>query len=104
MRLTELLHNDRRDWRSIEIKGLAADSRLVKPGFLFAALHGTVLDGSAFLDDALANGATAVLCEPIASIRADLSCDRCVLEPRNPGLVAPAANCHGFDCRLVFLR
>ncbi len=44
-----------------EITGIACDSRRVEPGFLFAALPGTVADGRAFIDDAVARGATAVL-------------------------------------------
>jgi UDP-N-acetylmuramoyl-L-alanyl-D-glutamate--2,6-diaminopimelate ligase len=43
------------------ITGLAADSRAVKPGFLFAALAGSRTDGSRFVADALARGAVAVL-------------------------------------------
>jgi UDP-N-acetylmuramoyl-L-alanyl-D-glutamate--2,6-diaminopimelate ligase len=43
------------------ITGVTADSRNVKPGFLFAALPGALADGRAFLPQALANGAAAVL-------------------------------------------
>ncbi|MCU0895552.1 MAG: UDP-N-acetylmuramoyl-L-alanyl-D-glutamate--2,6-diaminopimelate ligase [Rhodospirillales bacterium] len=45
----------------VEIAGLASDSRAVKPGFLFAALPGTRADGRAFIRDAIAKGATAIL-------------------------------------------
>jgi UDP-N-acetylmuramoyl-L-alanyl-D-glutamate--2,6-diaminopimelate ligase len=41
--------------------GLAADSREVRPGFLFAAVPGTKADGGAFVPDAVARGAAAVL-------------------------------------------
>ncbi|MEQ1866778.1 MAG: UDP-N-acetylmuramoyl-L-alanyl-D-glutamate--2,6-diaminopimelate ligase [Micropepsaceae bacterium] len=44
-----------------EITGVTADSRAVKPGFLFAALPGTKADGGAFVQDAIAKGAGAVL-------------------------------------------
>jgi UDP-N-acetylmuramoyl-L-alanyl-D-glutamate--2,6-diaminopimelate ligase len=44
-----------------EIRGLTADSRDVKPGFLFAALPGTRADGRRFVNDAVARGAVAVL-------------------------------------------
>ena len=47
-----------------EFRGLAADSREVKPGFLFAALHGTKTDGARFIEDAIKRGATAILGEP----------------------------------------
>ncbi|MEC9367223.1 MAG: UDP-N-acetylmuramoyl-L-alanyl-D-glutamate--2,6-diaminopimelate ligase, partial [Pseudomonadota bacterium] len=45
----------------IEIRGLTADSREVRAGFLFAALPGTKLDGMAFAADALRQGAAAIL-------------------------------------------
>jgi UDP-N-acetylmuramoyl-L-alanyl-D-glutamate--2,6-diaminopimelate ligase len=44
-----------------DIRGLTADSRHVRPGYLFAALPGTRLDGRQFVDDAVARGAVAVL-------------------------------------------
>jgi UDP-N-acetylmuramoyl-L-alanyl-D-glutamate--2,6-diaminopimelate ligase len=46
---------------SPEISGLTADSREVRPGYLFAALPGVKLDGRRFIDDAVARGAVAVL-------------------------------------------
>lgn len=46
---------------SVEISGLTADSRAVEPGFLFAALAGTKADGSAYVADAVARGAAAIL-------------------------------------------
>jgi UDP-N-acetylmuramoyl-L-alanyl-D-glutamate--2,6-diaminopimelate ligase len=48
----------------IEFKGLASDSREVKPGYLFAALSGTRADGAQFIGDAVARGAVAVLGRP----------------------------------------
>lgn len=47
-----------------EFRGLAADSREVKPGFLFAALAGSKTDGAKFIADAVARGAVAVLGAP----------------------------------------
>ncbi|MQX36734.1 UDP-N-acetylmuramoyl-L-alanyl-D-glutamate--2,6-diaminopimelate ligase [Roseospira navarrensis] len=44
-----------------DISGLTADSRAVAPGSLFAALPGRRADGRAFIPEALANGAVAVL-------------------------------------------
>ncbi len=43
------------------IRGLTADSRAVAPGFLFAALPGSRTDGRAFIAEAVARGAAAVL-------------------------------------------
>ncbi len=45
----------------LDITGLTADSRRVAPGYLFAALPGARTDGRAFIPDALARGAVAVL-------------------------------------------
>jgi len=44
-----------------DIIGLTADSRRVAPGYLFAALPGSQSDGRAFIPEALAKGAVAVL-------------------------------------------
>ncbi len=48
----------------IEIAGLTADSRCVRPGYLFAAIPGTRLDGRRFIADALRAGAAAILAPP----------------------------------------
>ena len=45
----------------LTIAGLTCDSRKVRPGFLFAALPGTTADGRAFIAQALASGADAIL-------------------------------------------
>jgi UDP-N-acetylmuramoyl-tripeptide--D-alanyl-D-alanine ligase len=42
--------------------GAAVDSRLVRPGELFVALRGTQTDGHRFIPQAIAAGASAVLC------------------------------------------
>ncbi|MCW8952797.1 MAG: UDP-N-acetylmuramoyl-L-alanyl-D-glutamate--2,6-diaminopimelate ligase [Rhodospirillales bacterium] len=46
---------------TVNISGLTADSRLVEAGYLFAALPGSRVDGRAFIDDARARGAAAIL-------------------------------------------
>jgi len=48
----------------IEITGMTADSRLVEPGYLFAALEGTQDNGADYARDAVARGAVAVLAAP----------------------------------------
>ncbi|RFB04351.1 UDP-N-acetylmuramoyl-L-alanyl-D-glutamate--2,6-diaminopimelate ligase [Parvularcula marina] len=48
----------------VKITGITADSRAVKPGYLFAALPGTQVDGRRFIPDAVAAGAVAVLAVP----------------------------------------
>jgi UDP-N-acetylmuramoyl-L-alanyl-D-glutamate--2,6-diaminopimelate ligase len=51
-------------WRNagrLEISGITADSRRVAPGYLFAALPGSRVDGRSFIADAVSRGAVAVL-------------------------------------------
>jgi UDP-N-acetylmuramoyl-L-alanyl-D-glutamate--2,6-diaminopimelate ligase len=64
MILSELIGAERKlpaAWGDVPIAGLAADSRQVKPGYLFAALPGVNTDGARFIADALARGAAAIL-------------------------------------------
>ncbi len=46
---------------AIEIRGITADSRAVQPGFLFAALPGTKVDGAQYVAQAIAKGAVAIM-------------------------------------------
>jgi UDP-N-acetylmuramoyl-L-alanyl-D-glutamate--2,6-diaminopimelate ligase len=46
--------------QEIEVRGLAVDSRAVKPGDLFFALAGAKTDGARFIEAALAAGAVAI--------------------------------------------
>ncbi len=48
----------------LEITGLTADSRDVRPGYLFAALPGAQDDGARYISDAIARGAVALLVTP----------------------------------------
>ncbi len=45
----------------LQLAGVTADSRRVAPGYLFAALPGSHADGRAFIAEAVARGAAAVL-------------------------------------------
>ncbi len=45
----------------VDVQGITADSRAVRPGFVFAALPGAKADGRQFIADAVARGAIAVL-------------------------------------------
>jgi len=49
----------------IEIGAIAYDSRRVKPGTLFTALHGEKVDGHAYTEAAIAAGAVALLGESV---------------------------------------
>jgi UDP-N-acetylmuramoyl-L-alanyl-D-glutamate--2,6-diaminopimelate ligase len=59
LRLSDLLHRE----APVDpvISGVTADSRRVRPGYLFAALPGSKGDGKAFVVQALAAGAAAVI-------------------------------------------
>ncbi len=59
----------------IPCSGVAIDSRMVEPGFLFAAVPGFRRDGAEYFGDARARGAAAVLCSPGAVLLGDLPAD-----------------------------
>ena len=46
-----------------EVTGLALDSRKIKPGDIFFAYPGTATDGRKFIDNAIINGAVAIIAE-----------------------------------------
>ncbi len=54
----------------IDIRAVAFDSRQVVQGTLFVAQQGTVVDGHDFIDQAIGQGATAVVCERTDTITA----------------------------------
>jgi UDP-N-acetylmuramoyl-L-alanyl-D-glutamate--2,6-diaminopimelate ligase len=62
--LIQLYPSDTLD-RTVEITGLAYDSRKVKAGELFIAVPGTHTDGRLFLDDAAGRGACVALGEAV---------------------------------------
>ena len=48
-----------------EINDLQTDSRKVKPGGCFIAVKGTIADGHSFIDTAIENGASVIICETL---------------------------------------
>lgn len=62
------------------ITGLTADSREVRQGYLFAALHGTRYDGRDYIDQAILNGATHILAPKGTPVRHDVT----MIESDNP--------------------
>ncbi len=52
----------------VQVTGITADSRAVKPGFVFAALRGSKTDGTKFIADAIARGAVAVIAADDAAL------------------------------------
>lgn len=112
MRLSALLTPGARvegaDPRTVEIVSLAADSRRVEPGALFAALEGERRDGRAFVGEALRRGALAVLAatrlpevEGRAALILDpdprraLACMAARFFPRQPRLTAAVTGTNG---------
>lgn len=47
---------------SKKVKGITMDSSKVKAGFVFVAIEGTRVDGHQYIDKAIENGATAIVC------------------------------------------
>lgn len=54
----------------VEIKDVQVDSRKVKKGAAFIAVRGSAADGHQFIDKAIANGATVIVCEELPAERA----------------------------------
>ena len=55
----------------ISIKGIAFDSRKLKEKYLFVAVKGLTVDGHNFIDQAVAKGAVAIICEEIPKDQKD---------------------------------
>jgi UDP-N-acetylmuramoyl-L-alanyl-D-glutamate--2,6-diaminopimelate ligase len=121
MMLRELLTGEARcDGRfdSTAVTGISADSRTVKPGFLFAAVPGTKSDGLAFLPQALAQGAVAVLAQGTPSapvpdhvafvlvpdVRRALALAAAKFYPRQPATIAAVTGTSGKTSVAAFTR
>jgi UDP-N-acetylmuramoyl-L-alanyl-D-glutamate--2,6-diaminopimelate ligase len=77
-----------------EITGITADSRQVRPGFLFVALNGAQADGRRYADEAVAKGAVAILTDDPAALALDDAARRrvaIVADPNPQRLLALAA-------------
>ncbi len=57
----------------VEVKGLAYDSRKVKPGYLFVAIKGHRLDGHQFVEEAIGRGACGVVVQDSAALDHDMA-------------------------------
>ena len=55
----------------IDVKDLQADSRKVSAGSCFIAIPGNTVDGHDFIETAVNNGATAVICEKMPTVLKD---------------------------------
>ena len=119
MKLADLpLDNARFEPRfaGLELAGIAADSRKVKPGDLFVAVPGTKADGLAFVPQALANGAAAIMAErkpelpadiafiETANVRRALALAAAAFFPRQPGTIAAVTGTSGKTSVAAFTR
>jgi UDP-N-acetylmuramoyl-L-alanyl-D-glutamate--2,6-diaminopimelate ligase len=120
MELRDLLSEDARceaRFDALAIAGITADSRAVKPGFLFVAVPGTKADGLAFVAQALAAGAAAVMAErppegvpdgvafvQVGNVRRALARAAAKLFPRQPGTIAAVTGTSGKTSVAAFTR
>jgi UDP-N-acetylmuramoyl-L-alanyl-D-glutamate--2,6-diaminopimelate ligase len=99
----------------IAVTGLAVDSRVVKPGDVFFALSGSKVDGSRFVDQAVASGAVAVAGDhapasvgvPFVTLRnprRSLALAAARLYPRQPNTIAAITGTSGKTSVAAFLR
>ncbi|MDY5968547.1 MAG: UDP-N-acetylmuramoyl-L-alanyl-D-glutamate--2,6-diaminopimelate ligase [Bacteroidales bacterium] len=68
MKLSEIIKGidcQTKQFVDVEISDIAFDSRQVAKGMLFVAQRGTHVDGHQYIDNAVKNGAAAVLCETL---------------------------------------
>jgi len=108
-----------RHGENIAISGVTADSRRVKEGFLFVAVPGTQQDGRTFIEDAIARGAKAVLCESgtdpasfpktvtmitVPRVRETLSALASRAYPRQPETIAAVTGTSGKTSTVQFTR
>ena len=100
--------------RGLEISGLSADSRAIRPGFVFFAIPGHKGDGLDFVSDAAARGAVAVVAQRVAAsalplvlvadARRSLALAAARLHPRQPGAIALVTGTSGKTSVVAFLR
>jgi UDP-N-acetylmuramoyl-L-alanyl-D-glutamate--2,6-diaminopimelate ligase len=99
---------------ALEVTGIAADSRAVRPGDVFAAIPGTRADGLQYVPQAMAAGAVAVVAErkpdqdvPFAqvnNVRRALALAAAKLYPRQPRIVAAVTGTSGKTSVAAFTR
>lgn len=78
------------------VTGISADSRQIRPGYLFAALAGTKANGADFARDAVAGGAIAIIAEEGVSI-GDIGAPVLNVPDARRALALAAARIHGLQ-------
>jgi UDP-N-acetylmuramoyl-L-alanyl-D-glutamate--2,6-diaminopimelate ligase len=115
--LTSEARSDSR-FAALAVTGISADSRTVKPGFLFAAVPGTKTDGLAFVPQAIAQGAVAILAEAepsaplpdhvalinVPNVRRALALAAAKFYPQQPSTVAAVTGTSGKTSVAAFTR
>jgi UDP-N-acetylmuramoyl-L-alanyl-D-glutamate--2,6-diaminopimelate ligase len=99
--LMALLQKETEQYSAIEITGLVYDSRRVSPGNLFVAVTGSNFDGHAFIPQAVAAGAAAIVGERPLRLTTDVPY---VCAPNSRlALAQLAAAWHGYPTRQLKL-
>lgn len=98
------------------VAGVTADSRQVKPGFVFFAVPGTKRDGLSFAELAVAQGASAVVAEAppkqdlgapivvVPNVRRALSQAAALFYPRQPATIVAVTGTSGKTSVAAFTR
>jgi UDP-N-acetylmuramoyl-L-alanyl-D-glutamate--2,6-diaminopimelate ligase len=121
MKLADLLLPDATvnpKFAKLEIRGITADSRRVRPGDVFVAVTGTRDDGLRFVDQALSSGAVAIMAErmpeqplpaglvfiEVKNARRALALAAARFFPRQPEVIAAVTGTSGKTSVAAFTR
>ena len=117
MKLSDLLPPDATfdpRFAALEVTGITADSRAVKPGDVFVAVPGTKADGLQYVPQAIANGAVAIFAErkpegeaafaKVKNVRRALALAAAKLYPRQPRVIAAVTGTSGKTSVAAFTR
>src|ERR1700738_66566 len=102
----------------LELRGISANSRTVKPGYLFVAVTGSKDDGLRFVDQALSSGAVAIMAErlpaqalpdgvafiKVGNVRRALALAAARFFPRQPEVIAAVTGTSGKTSVAAFTR
>ena len=105
-------------YAGLEVRGVSADSRTVKPGYVFVAIAGTKDDGLRFVDQALSSGAVAIMAErmpeqtlpdgvafiKVSNARRALALAAARFFPRQPEVIAAVTGTSGKTSVAAFAR
>jgi UDP-N-acetylmuramoyl-L-alanyl-D-glutamate--2,6-diaminopimelate ligase len=119
MKFADLLPSDATfdpRFAALDVTGVTADSRAVKPGDLFVAIPGTKADGLQYVPQAIANGAIAIIAErrpeasgdvafaQVRNVRRGLALAAAKLFSRQPAVIAAVTGPSGKTSVAAFTR